>query len=54
MAADVSAVQVEGLVEPGSIDPETVVTPGIFVDRVVHVPNPAHESVLVAAGATYP
>ncbi|MGO1769161.1 MAG: 3-oxoacid CoA-transferase subunit A [Microbacterium sp.] len=30
-------VQVDEIVELGSIDPETVVTPGIFVDRVVAV-----------------
>lgn len=54
MAASVSIVQVNSVVEPGAIDPETVVTPGIFVDRVVEVAEPLHESELVAAGATYP
>jgi len=54
MAGKITVVQVEEIVEPGSIDPETVVTPGIFVDRVVEVASPAHESALVAAGATYP
>ncbi len=54
MAGKISIVQVERVVEPGELDPETVVTPGIFVDRVVGVPSPAHESELVAAGATYP
>ncbi|MBX3385649.1 MAG: 3-oxoacid CoA-transferase subunit A [Phycisphaeraceae bacterium] len=54
MAAKVSIVQVRSVVSPGEIDPEVVVTPGIFVDRVVEVPNPAHESELVAAGASYP
>lgn len=54
MAADVAVVQVRRVVEPGKIDPETVVTPGIFVERVVEVAEPAHESDLVAAGATYP
>ncbi|MDT3725862.1 3-oxoacid CoA-transferase subunit A [Streptomyces sp. DSM 41972] len=34
MAATVVA-QVTEIVEPGTIDPETVVTPGIFVDRLV-------------------
>jgi 3-oxoadipate CoA-transferase, alpha subunit len=34
-AAAVTVVQVEQLVPLGGIDPETVVTPGIFVDRVV-------------------
>ncbi|MBX3409908.1 MAG: 3-oxoacid CoA-transferase subunit A [Phycisphaeraceae bacterium] len=54
MAAKVSIVQVNTVVEPGGIDPESVVTPGIFVDRVVEVATPLHESELVAAGATYP
>ncbi len=54
MAGRITIVQAAELVAPGEIDPERVITPEIFVDRVVHVPNPAHESALVAAGATYP
>ncbi|MEZ6233166.1 MAG: 3-oxoacid CoA-transferase subunit A [Phycisphaerales bacterium] len=54
MAADVSVVQVQRVVAPGELDPEAVVTPGIFVRRVVEVAEPAHESELVAAGASYP
>ena len=42
------------VVEPGEIDPETVVTPGIFVSRIVRVHNPVHESELIATGVTYP
>jgi len=34
-AATTTVVQVESVVEAGQIDPEVVVTPGIFVDRVV-------------------
>lgn len=34
-AADVTAVQVERLVEAGELSPEIIVTPGIYVDRVV-------------------
>ncbi len=37
MAADLTIVQAEEYVELGTLDPETVVTPGIFVDRVVIV-----------------
>ena len=37
MAAEVTAVQVREIVELGALDPETIVTPGIFVDRVVVV-----------------
>lgn len=36
-AAKTTVVQVDRITELGSIDPETVVTPGIFVDRVVAV-----------------
>ncbi len=54
MAGRTTVVQASSVVEPGALDPETVVTPGIFVDRVVHVANPQHESELVASGARYP
>ena len=39
-AAALTVVQVRRLVELGDIDPECVVTPGVFVDRVVEV-NPS-------------
>ncbi len=54
MAAKVAIVQVNSVVSPGEIDPEIVVTPGIFVQRVVEIANPAFESELVAAGVAYP
>jgi 3-oxoadipate CoA-transferase alpha subunit len=54
MASKVAIVQVSSIVPAGGIDPEAVVTPGIFIDRVVEVAHPKHESELVAAGATYP
>ena len=53
-AGKVTIVQANKLVSLGDIDPECVITPGIFVNRVVEVTNPAQESVLVAEGATYP
>ncbi len=34
-AGKVTVVQVEELVQPGQIDPDHIVTPGIFVDRIV-------------------
>ncbi len=40
-AATVTAVQVDEVVEVGALDPEVVVTPGIYVDRVVVVRTPA-------------
>jgi 3-oxoadipate CoA-transferase alpha subunit len=36
-AATTTIVQVDEIVPLGSLDPEAVVTPGIFVDRVVAV-----------------
>ena len=38
-AAKLTVAEVEHLVEPGAIDPDHIVTPGIFVQRLVHVPN---------------
>jgi 3-oxoadipate CoA-transferase alpha subunit len=54
MAAATTIVQSGALVEIGSIDPEVVVTPGIFVDRIVEISEPAQESKLVAEGRSYP
>jgi 3-oxoadipate CoA-transferase alpha subunit len=54
MAAKTSIVQTKRLVAAGDIDPEHVVTPGIFVNRIVEVPNPIHEDTLIAEGARYP
>ena len=53
-AADTTIVQTSEVVPPGGIDPECVVTSGIFVDRIVTVAEPAIESALVAQGASYP
>ncbi|APZ52456.1 3-oxoacid CoA-transferase subunit A [Salipiger abyssi] len=53
MAADRTVAQVAELGEPGSIDPEQVITPGIFVDTVVEVPEPQQEEVLVRTGVVY-
>lgn len=53
-AAKQTIVQVSQLVAPGTIDPETVITPGIFVQGVVQVPNPQQEEVLNRAKAVYP
>jgi 3-oxoacid CoA-transferase subunit A len=38
-AGKVTVAQVEHLVQPGDIDPDQIVTPGIYVHRIVHVPN---------------
>ena len=54
MAAMTTIVQTKNLVAAGEIDPEHVITPGIFVNRVVEVPNPVHEDTLIAEGRSYP
>ena len=53
-AAKTTIAQTKKIVNAGEIDPEIVVTPGIFVDRVIEIINPAHESKLVAEGKHYP
>ena len=37
-AAKVTVVEVSEIVQPGELDPETIVTPGIFVDRLIKIP----------------
>ncbi|MEI4485798.1 3-oxoacid CoA-transferase subunit A [Frigidibacter sp. MR17.14] len=54
MAATTTIVQASRIVPLGGIDPEQVVTPGIFVDHVVEVAKPAQEEELNRAGAVYP
>ncbi len=54
MAATTTIVQTQKLVLAGEIDPEHVITPGIFVNRIVEVPDPVHEDTLIAAGRSYP
>lgn len=53
-AAKTTIVQAKKIVKLGDLDPECIVTPGIFVQRVVEITNPAHESELVAANLRYP
>jgi 3-oxoacid CoA-transferase subunit A len=38
-AGRITVAEVEHLVEPGQIDPDCIITPGIFVQRIVHVPD---------------
>ncbi|MGB5721454.1 MAG: 3-oxoacid CoA-transferase subunit A [Woeseiaceae bacterium] len=54
MAATTTIVQTKKIVARGGIDPEHVITPGIFVNRIVEVPDPVHEDTLIAEGRSYP
>jgi 3-oxoadipate CoA-transferase alpha subunit len=49
MAAQCTVVQVDAIVELGGLDPEAIVTPGIFVDRVVRVATRAKQETVQAA-----
>ncbi|MDP9873682.1 3-oxoacid CoA-transferase subunit A [Agrobacterium radiobacter] len=53
MAAKTTIAQVSKIVAAGEIDPEQVVTPGIFVNGVVEIPDPQQEEVLIRAGVAY-
>lgn len=37
MASEVTIAEIDEIVELGELDPETIVTPGIFIDRIVKV-----------------
>lgn len=53
-AASISIVQAKSIVDAGQIDPEVVITPGIYVKKIVEINNPANESELVADEMKYP
>ncbi len=38
-AGKVTVAEVEQLVEPGQIDPDHIITAGVYVQRIVHVPH---------------
>jgi len=38
-AAAVTVAEVENLVEPGELDPDCIHTPGVYIKRMIHVPN---------------
>jgi 3-oxoadipate CoA-transferase alpha subunit len=54
MAGNVTIAQAAQIVNVGELDPETIITPGIFINCIIEVPNPALESELVASGMSYP
>jgi 3-oxoacid CoA-transferase subunit A len=38
-AGKTTVAEVENLVQPGAINPDTIVTPGVYVQRIIHVPD---------------
>lgn len=54
MAAAHTIVQVQRIVPLGGIDPEHVVTPGIFVNSMIEISDPQQEEILIRTNAVYP
>jgi len=54
MAAKKTYAQVRQIVSPGDIDPEHVITPGIFVDGLIEISRPHQEETLNREEAVYP
>jgi len=52
-ASNTAIVQSSQIVNVGDLNPEIIVTPGIFVQKVVEINNPAHESELVSKDIKY-
>lgn len=53
-AARTTIVQTGQYVAAGEIDPETIVTPALYTNRIIEVTKSLQESTLVAEGASYP
>ena len=54
MAAKQSIVQVKHIIEANQTDPEKVITPGIFVNKIIKIVNPIIESNAIEEGLIYP
>jgi 3-oxoadipate CoA-transferase alpha subunit len=52
-AAKTTIVQASRIVEPGGINPEQVITPGIFVTHIIEVADAQQEEALMRAGVAY-
>lgn len=54
MAAKQSLIQTKKIIEPDKTNPEHVITPGIFVQKIIQVENPIIESNAIEEGVIYP
>ena len=54
MAAKQSLIQVRKLIEPHQTNPENVITPGIFVKKIIEIDNPIIETNAIEEGMIYP
>ena len=54
MAAKQSLIQTKKIIEPDETNPEHVITPDIFVQKIIQVENPIIESNAIEEGIIYP
>jgi 3-oxoadipate CoA-transferase alpha subunit len=54
MAAKQSLIQTKKIIEPDETNPEHVITPGIFVQKIIQVENPIIETNAIEEGIIYP
>ena len=54
MAAKQSLIQTKKIIEPDETNPEHVITPGIFVQKIIQVESPMIESNAIEEGIIYP
>ena len=54
MAAKNTLVQAKQIVQPNFTNPEHVITPGIFVQKIIEVKEPIIETIAIEEGLTYP
>ena len=54
MAAKNTLVQAKEIVQPNFTNPEHVITPGIFVQKIIEVKEPIIETIAIEEGLTYP
>ena len=54
MAAKQSLIQAKKIIEPDKTNPEHVITPGIFVQKIIQVENPIIELNAIEEGIIYP
>ena len=54
MAANQTIVQVKRIEKEENMDPEKIITPGIFVNKVTIVNDPIIESIAIDNGEIYP
>ena len=54
MAAKQSLIQVKKIIEPDKTNPEHVITPGIFVHKIIQIDNPIIETNAIEEGMIYP